>query len=58
MEKSLRDFLHQPFGNTMSSLFDNDLENGESVGMNLMTAPSFQYRNQGKVIMSFTVTVY
>lgn len=26
----------------MSSLFDNNLENKERVGMNLMSAPSFQ----------------
>lgn len=57
-EKFLREYLHQPFCNIMSSLFDNDQENGESVGMNLMTAPSFQYRNQRKVIIAFIVTIY
>lgn len=42
MERSLGTYPYQPFCNTMSSLFDNNLENKERVGMNLMSAPSFQ----------------
>ena len=46
--KSLRECLCQPFCNTMSLLFGNNLENRELVGTNFMFAPSFPVRNRRK----------
>ena len=41
-EQSLGEYPYQPVCNTMSSLFHNNLETREWVGMNVMPAPSFQ----------------